>query len=81
MENWSTVSQVVVLMCVNILAYTWAGLITSAGGMIERFHFLAVPIDYLRTKQFLPGSKGMGGGRKGAGEGGRNDPNIVCTYE
>jgi hypothetical protein len=26
----------------------------------------------IRAKQFLPGSKG---------EGGRNDPNIVCTYE
>jgi hypothetical protein len=39
------------------------------------------------AKQFLPGSKGvageregMGGGR-GQGVGGRNDPNIVYTYE
>jgi hypothetical protein len=28
----------------------------------------------IRAKQFLPGSKGMG-------EEGRNDANIVCTYE
>jgi hypothetical protein len=37
--------------------------------------------------EFLPGSKGVGGEREGmeeregVGEGGRNDPNIVCTYE
>jgi hypothetical protein len=28
----------------------------------------------VRAKQFLPG-------REGAGERGRSDPNIVCTYE
>jgi hypothetical protein len=28
----------------------------------------------------LPGSE-AGSEREGAGEGGRNDPNIVCTYE
>jgi hypothetical protein len=40
----------------------------------------------IRAKQFLPGSKrqereGVGGKGGGRGEGGRNDPNIVCTYE
>jgi hypothetical protein len=48
----------------------------------------------IRAKQFLPSSKGVGGesegvgekgrgGRKGRGqgEGGRNYPNIVWTYE
>jgi hypothetical protein len=41
----------------------------------------------IRAKQFLPGSVGVGGERekrgerKGRGEGRRNDPNIVCTYE
>jgi hypothetical protein len=40
----------------------------------------------IRAKEFLPGSKGVGGRRrrqgkgKGQGEGGRNDTNIVCTY-
>jgi hypothetical protein len=32
----------------------------------------------IRATQFLPGSEGVGGRR---GEGRRNDPNIVCTYE
>jgi uncharacterized membrane protein len=38
----------------------------------------------VRAKLFLPGSEGGGGGKGGSGgkgEGGRNDPNIVCTYE
>jgi hypothetical protein len=42
----------------------------------------------MRAKHFLLGSEGVGGVRKGVGgkgkwqgEGGRNDPNIVCTYE
>jgi hypothetical protein len=41
----------------------------------------------IRAKEFLLGSEGLEGERKGAGvkdgvgEGGRNDPNIVCTYE
>jgi hypothetical protein len=36
----------------------------------------------IRTKYFLLGSKGVRGKREGAGgRGGRNDPNIVCTYE
>jgi hypothetical protein len=35
----------------------------------------------IRAKQFLPVSEGMPGIREGVGEGGRNDPNIVCTYE
>jgi hypothetical protein len=41
----------------------------------------------VRAKQFLPGSKGVGGeweeaGAKGGGmKEGRNDPNILCTYE
>jgi hypothetical protein len=41
----------------------------------------------IRSKQFLPGSEGVGGekeeaGGKGVwGEGGRNDPIIECTYE
>jgi hypothetical protein len=41
----------------------------------------------IRAKQFLPGSEGVGGEeggggkRRGWGEAGRNDPNIVCTYE
>jgi hypothetical protein len=41
----------------------------------------------IRPKQFLLGSKGVeerGRGqevREGVGEGGRNDPNIVSTYE
>jgi hypothetical protein len=42
----------------------------------------------IRANQFLPGSEGMGGSRRGWGEkeegrweGGRNDPNIVCIYE
>jgi hypothetical protein len=42
----------------------------------------------IRVKEFLPDSEGVGGEREGAGgirervgEGGRNDPNIVCTYE
>jgi hypothetical protein len=41
----------------------------------------------IRAKQILPCSKrvgregGGGGVREGMGEGGRNDPNIVCTYE
>jgi hypothetical protein len=42
----------------------------------------------IRAKQFLPGSegvvgerKGVGGLKEGVGEGGRNDSNIVCTYE
>jgi hypothetical protein len=36
-----------------------------------------------QIRQFLPGSEGVGEeGRNGVwGEGGRNDPNIVCTYE
>jgi hypothetical protein len=32
-----------------------------------------------RAEQFLPGSKGVRGGW--VGEGGRNDPNNVSTYE
>jgi hypothetical protein len=39
----------------------------------------------IRAKQFLPGSKGVRGRgrrwRKREGVVGRNDPNIVCTYE
>jgi hypothetical protein len=43
----------------------------------------------IRAKKFLPGSKGVwwrgrGRGRgvmEGVGEEGRNDPNVVCTYE
>jgi hypothetical protein len=41
----------------------------------------------IRAKHFLLGSKGVveweGAGGKGSmwGEGGSNDPNIVCTYE
>jgi hypothetical protein len=41
----------------------------------------------IRAKQFLPGSEGVEGEkeevgeREGAGGRGRNDPNIVCTYE
>jgi hypothetical protein len=40
----------------------------------------------IRAKQFLPGSEGVGRrGRREEGRwqeaGGRNDPNIVCTYE
>jgi hypothetical protein len=41
----------------------------------------------IRAKQFLPRSEGVvereGGWGKGRGWGeeGRNDPNIVCTYE
>jgi hypothetical protein len=35
----------------------------------------------IRAKQFLLGSKGVGWVREGVGEGERNDPNIVCTYE
>jgi hypothetical protein len=41
----------------------------------------------IRAKQFLPGSEGVGarGRSRGKGRGwrerGRNDPNIVCTYE
>jgi hypothetical protein len=31
-----------------------------------------------KGKQFLPGSEGVGGR---GGIRGRNDPNIVCTYE
>jgi hypothetical protein len=34
----------------------------------------------IRAKWFLPGNEGVGD-REGVGEGGRNDPNIVCTYE
>jgi hypothetical protein len=39
-----------------------------------------------QIRQFLPGSEGVGERRRGwgereAGEGGRSDPNIVCTYE
>jgi hypothetical protein len=34
----------------------------------------------IRAEQFLPGSEAVG--RRGrAGGRGRNDPNIVCTYE
>jgi hypothetical protein len=40
----------------------------------------------IKAKQFLPGSEGVRkkggrGVREGPEEGGRNDPNIVCTYE
>jgi hypothetical protein len=35
----------------------------------------------IRAKQFLPGSKAWGGIGEGQGAAGRNDPNIVCTYE
>jgi hypothetical protein len=35
----------------------------------------------IRAKQFLPASKGVRGRGRGWGKGGRNDPNIVCTYE
>jgi hypothetical protein len=37
----------------------------------------------IRAKEFLPGSEGLGWVREGAGQGerGRNDSNIVCTYE
>jgi hypothetical protein len=36
-----------------------------------------------RAEQVLPGSKGVGGRRRGGGGGvgGRNGPNNVCTYE
>jgi hypothetical protein len=33
-----------------------------------------------KAEQVLPGSK-EGGGKNGAGDGGRNDPNSICTYE
>jgi hypothetical protein len=50
-------------------------------------HQIKVKVEKLeiRAKQFLPGSEGVGreregtGKAKGVGEGGRNDPNIVCT--
>jgi hypothetical protein len=38
----------------------------------------------IRAKQFLLGSEGVGGEGgegEGRGTGGRNGPNIVCTYE
>jgi hypothetical protein len=35
----------------------------------------------IRAEQFLPGSKGGWGKGWGQGVEGRNDPNIVCTYE
>jgi hypothetical protein len=38
----------------------------------------------IRAKQFLLGSKGVGGKGGGGGKGRgwvSNDPNIVCTYE
>jgi hypothetical protein len=35
----------------------------------------------IRAKEFLLGTERVGGEREGGGEGGRNDPNIVCTYE
>jgi hypothetical protein len=35
----------------------------------------------IRTKQLLPGSEGVGGRGRGQREEGRNDSNIVCTYE
>jgi hypothetical protein len=41
----------------------------------------------IRAKYILLSSKGVGGKWRGkgvreeVGEGGRNDPNIVCTYE
>jgi hypothetical protein len=38
----------------------------------------------IRAKQFLSGSEGVEREREGVGgwgEAGRNDPNIVCTYE
>jgi hypothetical protein len=35
----------------------------------------------IRTKQFLPGSEGVGGRRWGQEERGRNDSNIVYAYE
>jgi hypothetical protein len=48
--------------------------------------FLLCPLIFIlykleiRIKQFLPSSKWVG--RRGMGLGrGRNDPNIVCTYE
>jgi hypothetical protein len=35
-----------------------------------------------RAEQVLPGSEeGVGGEREWAGDGGRNDPSNVCTYE
>jgi hypothetical protein len=33
------------------------------------------------AEQFLPGSGGVGGRRRGLGAGGRNYPNNVFTYE
>jgi hypothetical protein len=36
----------------------------------------------IRAKQFLLGNEGIGEeGGGGGGQQGRNDPNIVCTYE
>jgi hypothetical protein len=35
----------------------------------------------IRAKQFLPGREKVGGRGSGWGVGGRNDPNIVHTYE
>jgi hypothetical protein len=35
----------------------------------------------IRAEQSLPGNEGVGGRRRRWGEGGRNDPNIVYTYE
>jgi hypothetical protein len=35
----------------------------------------------IRAKLFLPGIEGVGRLREGVEAGGRNDPNIVCTYE
>jgi hypothetical protein len=34
-----------------------------------------------REEQYLPGSKGVGGERRGQWIGVRNDPNNVFTYE
>jgi hypothetical protein len=48
---------------------------------------LSSPKLEIRAKQVLPGSERVGGEGKGEGvergrgEGGRNDPNIVCTYK
>jgi hypothetical protein len=48
---------------------------------------LSLTILEIRAKQFLPGSEGLRGRERGQrkgrgrGEGGRNDANIVCTYE
>jgi hypothetical protein len=35
----------------------------------------------ISAEQDLPGSEGAKGERMGVGDGGRNNPNNICTYE